>query len=314
MLSSTTPARLATRVLELVLAHQRKARTGAQCEQSPCPNCLSAHSVPVARAIAENRPIPLVLPAFPAKSPNRDKVLGYLPDKAEELAVGFLSELCDRIAEVHAPGAELTICSDGRVFGDLIGVSDNHITAYQDAMRTLVASQPGTALSVYTLDDYAPGLSPDDMRHELDTKFTEPLSELRERIRACPDLNAMYLGIVRFLLEDRFGPDYQGTKSALQRESRRRALAVVARSRAWGDLVGVRFPDAVRLSIHPQPCGAPKLGVLLGETPDAWLTPWHAVAVRDGDRYTLMKRIEAVRLGARLVYSAGRPSHYELAR
>lgn len=312
MLSSTTPARLATRVLELVLAHQRKARNGGPCGPSPCPRCLSAHLPAVIRAIGQNRPIQFVLPAFPAKSPNRDKVLGHLPDLAEELAVGFLSDLCAELTELYPPGARLTICSDGRVFGDLIGVPDEAITAYQQEMAALIRATGSDRLDLYTLDDYAPGSGPESLRRLLDAEYTEPIAELRARIRADADLRAMYLGIVRFLLEDRHGPGYSGTRSALQRESRHRAYGVVARSRAWGDLVGARFPDAVRLSIHPQPCGAAKLGLLLGRTPDAWLTPWHAVAVREPSGFTLMKRIEAEQLGARLVHRAGRPSHYVL--
>ncbi|DAZ95360.1 TPA: hypothetical protein N0F65_002545, partial [Lagenidium giganteum] len=38
--------------------------------------------------IERQLPITLVLPAFPCKSPNRvDKVLGAMPDRAEELAL-----------------------------------------------------------------------------------------------------------------------------------------------------------------------------------------------------------------------------------
>lgn len=312
MLSSTSPGRLATRVLELVLIHQRKAGNDGPCGLGPCPRCLSAHLPPVIRAIAENRPIQFVLPAFPAKSPNRNKVLGHLPDLAEELAITFLDQLCADLAEVHPPGVRLTICSDGRVFGDLIGVPDEAITAYQDEMAALVRGTSSGALDLYTLDDYAPGSDPVSLRELLDREYTEPLAEIRARVRADPDLRTMYLGLVRFLVEDRHGPGYTGTRSALQRESRRRAYGVLARSRAWGELVGARFPEAVRLSIHPQPCGAAKLGLLLGRTPDAWLTPWHAVAVRERTGFTLMKRIEAERLGARLVHRAGRPSHYVL--
>ncbi|WHT15906.1 isocyanide synthase family protein [Crossiella sp. CA-258035] len=263
-------------------------------------------------AISANRPIQFVLPAFPVKSPNREKVLGHLPDLAEELAVTFLDELCAELAEVYPPGVRLTICSDGRVFGDLIGVPDEHITAYQHEMAALISATGADRLALYTLDDYAPGASPVSLRDLLDREYTEPLSCLRAKVRADPDLRAMYLGLVRFLLEDRYGPDYTGTRAALQRESRHRAYGVLARSRAWGELVGARFPAAVRLSIHPQPCGSAKLGLLLGRTPDAWLTPWHAVAVHEPGGFTLMKRIEAERLGARLVHRAGRPSHYVL--
>lgn len=71
----------------------------------------------VAGHVKNNTPIKLVLPAFPAKSPNRvDKVLGYLPDLGEELALAHLDGMCETIAEFYGPGAEVHIASDGIVY------------------------------------------------------------------------------------------------------------------------------------------------------------------------------------------------------
>jgi len=64
--------------------------------------------------------IELCLPAFPFKSANKVyKVLGILPDKAEELALQRLNTMCIRIGDVYAPGAKLTIISDGLVYNGL---------------------------------------------------------------------------------------------------------------------------------------------------------------------------------------------------
>lgn len=57
------------------------------------------------------------LPSFPFKSANKEyKVLGSLPDKAEELALERLNNMCRRIREVYAPGARVTIVSDGMTY------------------------------------------------------------------------------------------------------------------------------------------------------------------------------------------------------
>ncbi|AHH99657.1 L-tyrosine/L-tryptophan isonitrile synthase family protein [Kutzneria albida] len=274
---------------------------------------MNPHLNQVVRFVRKGLPVELALPAFPAKSPNLNKVLGPLPDKAEEIAVRFLNDLCEQISTVYAPGARITICADGRVFADLIGVPDAHVSGYQSAMARLVAREAPAALRLFTLDDAAAGLDPVELRRRLDEHHGESVAQLREEIRTNSDTRAMYLGIVRFLVEDRLGPGYQGTRSALQRKSRDRAYGVVARSRAWGRLVGERFPDSVRLSIHPQPCGSAKLGILLGGGADSWLTPWHSVAVQGGGHFRLMKRIEAERLGAVLVHDGGRPSHFVLS-
>jgi Pyoverdine/dityrosine biosynthesis protein len=58
--------------------------------------------------------IHMVLPAFPFKSPNRvTKVLGALPDKAEEVALIHLEGLCRAVEDVYKGGCILEIVSDG---------------------------------------------------------------------------------------------------------------------------------------------------------------------------------------------------------
>lgn len=62
-------------------------------------------------------PIEMCLPAFPFKSPNAEqKVLGRLPDKAEEFALAHLHSLCAAISDIYPPGGKLVIISDGIVY------------------------------------------------------------------------------------------------------------------------------------------------------------------------------------------------------
>ncbi|WP_207309557.1 L-tyrosine/L-tryptophan isonitrile synthase family protein [Streptomyces kasugaensis] len=302
----------AVEVLREVLAHQRRMREGG-CTGEVCPRCVGHHLEAVRDAMASGRRIEFVLPAFPTKSPNPAKVLGPLPDLAEELALRFLNSLCERIGAIYPPGAAILICSDGRVFNDLLGVSDENVTGYVRALDDMITRMGATHLEQFTLDKVYRGAGHTDMRTMLSTGHAPEIEELREEVRAGGAPLAMYRGITRFMLEDLSGPHYTGTRSALQRECRRLAYRVIQRSRAWGDLLGQLFPAAIRLSIHPQPCGTEKIGILLADTPDAWLTPWHSVAVESGGRFTLMKRADAERAGAEPVHVAGRPSHYVLA-
>jgi hypothetical protein len=72
------------------------------------------------RRVLKGEKIPMVLPAFPFKSPNSQaKVLGVLPDKAEEVALQCLDGLCKNIERIYAPGAELYIVSDGIVYSGM---------------------------------------------------------------------------------------------------------------------------------------------------------------------------------------------------
>ena len=64
--------------------------------------------------------VDMCLPAFPFKSANKVyKVFGILPDKAEELALERLNNMCIRIGKIYTPGARLTIISDGLVYNGM---------------------------------------------------------------------------------------------------------------------------------------------------------------------------------------------------
>lgn len=71
--------------------------------------------------VEAGQPILMCLPAFPFKSPNTStKVLGRLPDKAEEFALAHLNGLCAAIGDVYPPGAKLMIISDGLVYNGTV--------------------------------------------------------------------------------------------------------------------------------------------------------------------------------------------------
>lgn len=78
---------------------------------------LEAFIPTVEEQVRCQEPIRMILPAFPFKSPNaRDKVLGTMPDFGEELALAHLNGLCENIAQVYTPGADIYISSDGLVY------------------------------------------------------------------------------------------------------------------------------------------------------------------------------------------------------
>lgn len=71
--------------------------------------------------VTVGQPILMCLPAFPFKSPNTStKVLGRLPDKAEEFALAHLNGLCAAIGDIYPPGAKLMIISDGLVYNGIV--------------------------------------------------------------------------------------------------------------------------------------------------------------------------------------------------
>ena len=254
-------------------------------------------------------PLELVLPAFPAKAPNPRKVLGALPDLAEQRALERLSELLDSIEAVWEPGARLTLCSDGHVFADAVRVSDADVDRYRDALLELIDDD---RISWFDLTTAFGEVTPAAMRKQLMERHAPSEASLRARAASSPSFAAQVDGIHRFLFEDEVVLEPAQTKSQSKKRTRDRAWDVVRRSEAWGALVASVFPQALRLSIHPQPDPSTKIGVNLLGVRDPWLTPWHAAAVVDKTGTRLMHRADAEALGAKLVLDGGRPSHLEL--
>ncbi len=315
------PKLIAKAILADVMRFRRFSGPKTACVTVPCDACVAPHLSKIISAVAQGLPVTFVLPAFPGKSPNRAKVLGTLPDMAEQRALEFLQQLCDRVSRYHAPGARIILCADGRVFSDVVGMRDEDVTAYQYELANIIVELGLTSISTFNLDELYDGLGFDEMRTRLMEHHGDHLDVLKSAVsKGGKDQNCsaddkeayrLYCGITRFLVEDATFPGQTKSRSALQRECRSRAYEVIQRSKAWGDLIEMRFPNDVRLSIHPQSCGAKKLGIRLIE-PDNWLTPWHGVAVDVGGRFVLFKRSQAEELGARLIHQAGRPSHYVL--
>lgn len=307
------PAQAATseRILRTLFRHRRLHPGAGACAESPCGQCLSLHLPKVRRFVVNDEPVHLLLPAFPAKSPNPRKVLGSLPDMAEELALVFLEGVCREIKEFYPPGARVTICSDGRVFSDLVGVSDADVTGYGREVASMLERVGASSLDFLNLEDLFDLEDKAALREQLCAHYAEPLAAIEERVRAYERHRALFNGVHRFLFEDRLVIEPGKSRNRLRNECRERALRVIQRSEAWGRLIQECFPLALRLSIHPQPPHSEKIGILLGEAEDAWLTPWHGVALKDGGRFRLVRRHEAEALGARVVRRGGRASHYE---
>ena len=312
---------VAEKILSEIMNYRRQPRHSKLCVNSRCQSCSSFHLPKIVAAVKSKTPVTFVLPAFPGKSPNSNKVLGPLPDYAERLSLKFLGKLCENIKRFYSPGIKIILCSDGRVFSDVVGMKESNITAYQVELDRLIEEMSLLDITTFNLDDFYEELSFVQMRDELMKTYGNSSDFFKHKIRnggkpeAKPDeeeANRMYCGITRFLFEDSLHPGQTKSRAAIQRDAKSRAYEVIRRSNAWSDLISERFPEAVRLSIHPQTCGGKKLGIrLIGN--ESWMTPWHGVALETKEGYVLLKRNEAIEMGAELIHdSSGRPSHYKL--
>jgi pyoverdine/dityrosine biosynthesis protein Dit1 len=278
-----------------------------------CEQCLEPHQPLVRRFVGAGLPVHFVLPAFPAKSPNPEKVLGRLPDMAEELALEFLNGLCQKIKRIYPPGAKITICSDGLVFSDLVGVTDADVRVYGKQIEAVIERTQLEFLETFHMQDlYDRAGSGEQMRDSLCRHYAEPIETVRERLHSNDSQKSLFNGIQRFLFEDRVVLEKNKSRTRIRSECKERTYEVVRRSDAWGRLLADCFPASLRLSIHPQPWHSEKIGILLGESKDVWLTPWHAVALKEKGKFRFIKQVEAEAAGATVVLKDGQPSYMEI--
>jgi len=303
---------LSTSILRQLFRHRRLQSNAGDCSTRPCEQCLALHLPKVRRFVRTGEPIHFLLPAFPAKSPSPRKVLGKLPDMAEELALEFLEHVCAEIKELYPPGARITICSDGRVFSDLVGVSDQDVTDYAKEIGVLRERIGATSLDLFRMEDLFEITDHCRMREQLCLNYADTLAAIENRVHRFEHHQALFNGIQRFLFEDHIETETEKSRTQVRNECKERTYMVIQRSDAWSRLLNDCFPAALRLSIHPQGPHSEKIGILLGEANDTWLTPWHGVAIKRNGTFCLMPRHEAESLGACVVTVDGRPRYYQL--
>ncbi|KTC78190.1 isocyanide synthase family protein [Legionella brunensis] len=287
-------------IISLLFAKKHQAQDYIQCQGASCLHCQEPHFNKLLKAVSNQQVITLVLPAFPAKSANRQKTISCKPDLGEVMGLENLNYLCESIQQIYSAGVELIICSDGRVFNDLVLVSDEEVNLYQQGIKTIITQKNLRNLKIFSLDDVYPQQNYQNMRDQLMQSYGESLISLKQRLLADEKALYQFNGIHRFILEDQLALNKQFSKNRIRTMAKEIAYEVIRRSNAWSNLLAQYFSGAVRLSIHPQPCASDKLGIQFLPATNRWATPWHNVLLKHGDSWQLVKRIDAERLGAKL--------------
>lgn len=239
--------------------------------------------------------IEFILPAFPFKSKNNLlKVLSHLPDKGEKLALETLSIFCQEIGNIYNKGASISIVSDGRVFADIFGISDQHITEYGESLREIARKNEYDCIHFYDLQNFLDKCETHDIaRERLITYFGRRIDEINERIAKDPDYAKMYCGFTKFLMEDlknfinsegkvTYKPDQHPnsgentneknikmdnttplTTTQLKKTAKEKAKFVMMRNDAYSRMVENLFPLHLRLSIHAHSNCGPKFAIRL---------------------------------------------------
>lgn len=111
------PTEIAPRVIEALRSFSQHIRKPGSEENFE--KVFDAILGRVKEYISENAPITMVLPAFPWKNTNLDKVLGPDPDLGEELGLSRLNDICQEISKFYPYGARLMLICDVPVYNGM---------------------------------------------------------------------------------------------------------------------------------------------------------------------------------------------------
>jgi L-tyrosine isonitrile synthase len=263
----------------------------------------------IAGYIDAGRSIPFVFPGFPAKSPNtKEKVLGHLPDMAEEVSFDGFANFAWQVEQIYPQGVDIHLVSDGYVFSDIVGVPDEHVDAYERECRRMIDGLP---IQWYKVLDFFPQSDKDQAIATLMKRFGLSNDELDTRITTDPDTNMLYCGMARFMQTDIMWPEDM-SKSRRIVEAKKVAREMMRRSEAYSGMIKNEFPDAVRLSCHPSSNAGAKFSWQFIRGDNTWATPWHrALLVRRDGSHQLVRRADAEAAGHTLVHRYGRPYNFQ---
>ncbi|CAL9730830.1 spore wall maturation protein Dit1p [Monosporozyma unispora] len=237
--------------------------------------------------------IECILPAFPCKSSNGNKVYGTLPDKGEELALKRLIKATYEVRKFYPPGMKVWIVSDGHVFSDCIGVDDDVVSHYTNKLHQLcqsVAPKDVDSIGFCGLNDiFFTGVATKEFNPEWVKNVEVPhytgskicsISDVSRQIlmKGCDtdtgtlreQVNTdghprlyLYRGFSRFMMEDLLLLPYfqDHSKKKLKKITSKIAFNMIKRNDAYSNLVELMFPHHIRLSIHAHTNSGPKFGI-----------------------------------------------------
>ncbi|KAK4618684.1 Isocyanide synthase xanB [Fulvia fulva] len=313
---------LARRILAIICRYKLPTR------KEPLHDAESRHLEQICGLVSRSEPIQMCLPAFPFKSPNTStKVLGHLPDKAEEFGLAHLNGLCAAIVHIYEPGASLMIISDGLVYNDLLGVPDKNVWAYGQALRDIATEQNLKHIHFSRLRDLAKINVPDKLdqitytsnatnfRHALLSQYSDPEFDATVRIHEDENTCLTYRGYLKFLatdLQDVYPVGAERSKSQYKKGFEYIAKQMLFRGDAFARAVRETFPDHVRLSIHQTQDTECKISISLLPTGTSFTTPWHCCIAFNLDGMTTTGHHATFDADDRyeLIHKNGRPSFY----
>lgn len=261
--------------------------------------------------VTNKRQIDFVMLGYPMKSSNdRDKVIGKLPDLAEEVSMTNFANFNTQVKQIYDPGVRVNIVSDGFVFNDLLEITDKTVQEYQEVSTDMGKVAP---MTWHNIQDFYPKIgSLASMREKLMGDFGVTDQELERRILMDQDVNFLYRGMIRFMSEELAIKSWP-SGNQLQKAAKILTRNMMARNEAYSNLVKDQFSSYIRLSMHPSINNGAKYSFKMIPGEKAFRSPWHCALYIDQEgQYNTIHKKEAEAQGLHLVLKDGRPYSYTL--
>jgi pyoverdine/dityrosine biosynthesis protein Dit1 len=258
--------------------------------------------------LAGKEPLSFVMLGFPFKSTNtRDKVLGHLPDMAEQATLNNFQVFNQEIKKVYEPGVSITIVSDNYIFNDLLEVPDRVVQEYKEISMDMGRSAP---MTWYDLQDFYWGHNVNTKREKVVSQFGVSAAKMEQDILQNPDVNFLYRGMMVFMEEELAMKPYN-SNNQLHKAAKKLAREMMFRNEAYSNLVRAEFPRHIRLSMHPSVNNGSKYSFKLIPGEHSRHSAWHScLVVKDGELMTMHKK-DAIQAGYSLKHKDNRPFYFE---
>ncbi|KAJ6079945.1 hypothetical protein N7467_009698 [Penicillium canescens] len=278
--------------------------------------------------IAANQPITMVLPAFPWKNPNQDKVLGDGADLGDELGLASLNHLCEEISTVYPYGARLILICDGPVYNDLVGIPANEYYDYGIQLRKIAHEKRFSSIHFIRLMDLL-GLGDGEKVSKADylrlvpvcrdrlmsPPYCDPKFDVDQELKTNPDTMATYEGYFSRISEDLkwakgLDPVVAADPALYATEVSEVAKTMINRLIAYEVVIHTTLGKHIRLSIHPS-LGRNKISIPLLRQGDLFGDmPWHASVVVLSNGEIMTGKSREFRRLYEVVMKHGRPYYF----
>ena len=235
--------------------------------------------------VSNKSEIKLLLPAFPCKTNNLDKVFSHKPDMGEYLVLRKFVKTIRDIQAIYDPGVTFYIFSDYHTFSDYISVDLKQHYDYSNDLRILVESMNcSDSLKIVNFEHFPAFDNVNDeeyfqeLKHKFgDSNYEDNFSELKKRDNK---MNSTYLGLKKFMAHDQ-----KYILSSFSDKNRRKRLADIAKGmmvqgKALNNFLQQNFGECIRLSIHEHPMIGRKFSLFLFDERQ-FKTPWHNTIMFD---------------------------------